>query len=113
MALTCKNCGGNIVYDRNNRTVYCEACGHKFDLLSVDLQDASILQDLNISKNQISVYRKAIRFSDPMSNEALADLEKEISDKFTELKTAYDKAAIITVLDSLIVERNKITKSFK
>ena len=48
-----------------------------------------------------------------MNNEALADLEKEISDKFTELKTAYDKAAIITVLDSLIVERNKITKSFK
>ena len=54
-----------------------------------------------------------IRFSDPMSNDALVDLEKEISDKFIELKTAEDKAAIIKVLDSLIVERNKKAKLLK
>ena len=56
---------------------------------------------------------EAIRFSDPMSNEVLADLEKEISDKFAELKVAEDKTAIIKVLDSLIVERNKKAKLLK
>ena len=56
---------------------------------------------------------EAIRFSDPMSNEALAELEKEISNKFAELKAAENKAEIIKVLDSLIVERNKKAKLLK
>ena len=56
---------------------------------------------------------KAIRFSDPMSNEKLADLEKEIIDKFAELKAAEDKRGIIAVLNSLIAERNKKVKLLK
>jgi len=48
-----------------------------------------------------------------MSNEMLADLEAEITDKIKELKTAENKAAIITVLDLLLTERNKKAKLLK
>lgn len=54
-----------------------------------------------------------IRFSDPMSSDALADLEAEIIEKVKELKTADNKSEIITVLDSLITERNKKAKILK
>ena len=54
-----------------------------------------------------------IRFGDPMSSEALADLEAEISAKVNELKTAENKAEIITGLDLLITERNKKVKFLK
>lgn len=54
-----------------------------------------------------------IRFSDPMSNESLADLEPEIVEKVNELKTAENKMAIITVLNSLLSERNKKEKILK
>ena len=43
----------------------------------------------------------------------LADLEAEITAKVKELKTAENKAEIITVLDSLITERNKKVKLLK
>ena len=56
---------------------------------------------------------EAIRFSDPMSNEVLADIEAEIAAKVKELKTAENKAEIIKVLDSLITERNKKAKLLK
>ena len=48
-----------------------------------------------------------------MNGQALVDLEAEISAKVKELKTAENKAEIITVLDSLITERNKKAKLLK
>ena len=54
-----------------------------------------------------------IRFSDPMSNDALAELEAKISSKTAELKVADNKSAIITELDSLLTERNKKAKILK
>ncbi len=78
--------------------------------------DAEILANTETDPNIKAALIKlaeAIRFSDPMSNEALADLEKEISDKFAELKTAENKVEIIKVLDLLIIERNKKAKFLK
>lgn len=59
------------------------------------------------TKAALTKLAEKIRFSDPMSNEALVELEAEIADKVKELKTVENKAAIITVLDSLLTERNK------
>ena len=50
---------------------------------------------------------------DDIRKPILADLEAEISAKVGELKTAENKAEIITVLDSLITERNKKAKLLK
>ena len=54
-----------------------------------------------------------IRFSDPMSNEQLADMENKISVKVMELKTAANKVEIITELTSLLDDRNKKCKILK
>lgn len=81
--------------------------------LQVDIEMlASTERDTDTKAALIKLAEK-IRFSDPMSNEALAELEAEISAKVKELKTAENKAEIITVLDSLVVERNKKAKILK
>lgn len=54
---------------------------------------------------------EAIRFSDPMSHEQLADLEAQLAAKVAELKMAAEKADIITELHSLLDERNKRYKT--
>ncbi len=81
--------------------------------LKVDIEMlASIESDAN-TKAALTKLAEKIRFSDPMSNDVLSDLEAEIADKVNELKTAENKSAIITVLDSLITERNKKAKLLK
>lgn len=64
-------------------------------------------------KTALSQLTEKIRFSDPMSNEQLADLESKISNKVVELKTASNKLEIITELNSLLDERNKKCKILK
>ena len=54
-----------------------------------------------------------IRFSDPMSHERLADLENQITDKVTELKSSTERTVIINEINSLLDERNKKCKSLK
>lgn len=54
-----------------------------------------------------------IRFSDPISNERLSDLEKTISTKVAGLKTASNKLEAIIELNSLLDERNKKCKILK
>ena len=81
--------------------------------LQVDIEMlASAETDADI-KSALTKLAEKIRFSDPMSNDALVDLEAEISAKVKELKTAENKSAIISVLDSLITERNKKAKLLK
>lgn len=59
------------------------------------------------TKAALTQLAEKIRFSDPMSNEQLADLENKISTKVLELKVAANKVEIITELTSLLDERNK------
>ena len=64
-------------------------------------------------KTALTQLAEKIRFSDPMSNEQLADLEDKISTKIEELKTTSSKLEIITELNSLLDERNKKCKILK
>lgn len=64
-------------------------------------------------KTALAQLAERIRFSDPMSNEQLADIELRISTKVTELKSAESKAEIIAELNSLLTERNKKCKILK
>ena len=81
--------------------------------LQVDIEMLASTETDDDTKMALTKLADKIRFSDPMSNEALANLEAEISAKVKELKTAENKSAIITVLDSLITERNKKAKLLK
>ena len=64
-------------------------------------------------KTALTQLAEKIRFSDPMSNEQLVDLENKISIKAAELKTTTSKLEIITELNSLLDERNKKCKILK
>ena len=65
------------------------------------------------TKAALTRLAEKIRFSDPMSNERLEDLENKISAKVSELKTAENTREIIAELDLLLDERNKKTKALK
>lgn len=54
-----------------------------------------------------------IRFSDPMSNDALTEIEAEILGKVKELKTVENKLAVIAATSALVAERNKKVKILK
>ena len=64
-------------------------------------------------KKALTQLAEKIRFSDPMSNEKLADLEDKISTKIEELKTTSSQLEIITELNSLLDDRNKKCKILK
>ena len=81
--------------------------------LQVDVEMLASTETDADTKAALTKLAEKIRFSDPMSNEVLADLEAEITAKVKELKTAENKAEIITILYSLIVERNKKAKLLK
>ena len=76
------------------------------ELLADNESDAAV-------KAALTQLAEKIRFSDPMSNEQLADLENKISIKAAELKTASSKLEFITELNSLLDERNKKCKILK
>ncbi len=81
--------------------------------LQVDIEMLASAERDADTKAALTKLAEKIRFSDPMSNDVLANLEAEISAKVKELKTAENKAEIIIVLDSLITERNKKVKIMK
>ena len=54
-----------------------------------------------------------VRYSDPMSSEKLAGLEKEIETKITELKNSNKSLEIINLLQKKFVERNARCQAFK
>ena len=64
-------------------------------------------------KTSLTQLAEKIHFSDPMSNEQLADLENQISYKVLELKTTANKVVVITELSLLLDERNKKCKILK
>lgn len=68
--------------------------------------------DENIKAELLKLAEK-IRFSDPMSNEKLIDLEMKIFDKVEELKRDSNKQQIIIDINSILDERNKKCKIFK
>ena len=64
-------------------------------------------------KTALAQLAEKIRFSDPMSNEQLADLENKISAKVLELKTAANKKEVIAEITLLLDERNRECKFLK
>ena len=94
----------NRVEEKVDKTVF------SLKSLQVDVELLASAETDTDTKAALTKLAEKIRFSDPMSNEALADLEAEITAKVKELKIADKKAEIITVIDSLITERNKKAK---
>lgn len=68
--------------------------------------------DIDIKSDLLKLVEK-IRFSDPVSNEQLSEIEDKISLKIAELTMSQNKQAAIMEINSLLDERNKKCKIFK
>ena len=78
--------------------------------------DVELLADAetdSATKSALMQLAEKIRYSDPMSDERLENIEGQITAKIAELKSSADKIEIIKELNSLLDERNKITKLLK
>ena len=62
------------------------------------------------TKSALTQLAEKIRYSAPVSNEQIADIEDRITAKIAELKSATDKAKIIAELNLLLDERNRKSK---
>lgn len=78
--------------------------------------DVEILADAETdaaTKTALRQLAEKIRFSDPMSNEQIADIEERITEKIAELKSSTDKAKVVNELNSLLDERNRKIRILK
>lgn len=81
--------------------------------LQVDVEMLAEEESDAETKKALQQLAEKIRFSDPMSDEQLADLEEKIANKVEALKTAPSKTQLISELNSLLTERNKKCKILK
>lgn len=81
--------------------------------LQADVELLASAETDTATKSALMQLAEKIRYSDPMSDGQLADLESKISAKVLELKTAPNKVEIVTELSSLLDERNKKCKILK
>lgn len=81
--------------------------------MQVDIDVLVEQEEDDSTKSALKALSEKIRFSDPMSNESLAELEEQIKEKVTALKSSNDKKEEIKKIELLISERNKKAKMLK
>ena len=92
----------------NPKVYYIKSLQADVEMIADNVNDPSL-------KKQISDLAERIRFSDPMSNDSLSSLERQISDAVIRLKSTPDddKGSIVSLIDQLLTERNKKCKILK
>ena len=81
--------------------------------LQVDVEILADAEKDAATKSALTQLAEKIRFSDPMSNEQIADIEDRITEEIAGLKFSADKVKIINALNSLLDERNRKCNFFK
>lgn len=81
--------------------------------LQVDVEMLAETESDPTIKAELTKLAEKIRFSDPVSSNALAEIESEIVNKIKEIEASKDKLAIIAVTTALVEERNKKAKILK
>ncbi|MCM1509064.1 MAG: hypothetical protein NC177_18290 [Ruminococcus flavefaciens] len=74
--------------------------------LQVELESIADQETDEEVKAVLLVLIDKVRFSDPISNDALAELESKISQKVEQLKNAEDKTMLINEISTLLSERD-------
>lgn len=81
--------------------------------LQADVELLASAETDTTTKSALMQLAEKIRYSDPMSDGQLADIENRITEKIAELKASADKAKIINEINSLLDERNRKIKIMK
>ncbi len=88
------------------KTFYMKDLQSAVELLSNEESDTA-------TKSALIQLSEKIRYSDPMGDEHVADIEEQITAKIASLRFSEDKAKDINELNSLLDERNKKIKILK
>lgn len=81
--------------------------------LQVDVELIASRESDGEVKAKLLKLAENLRFSDPMSDARLTDLEEEIADKIGMLKSSDDKLTAIAEIDQMLTERNTKIKILK
>lgn len=81
--------------------------------LQTDIESLADTETNAETKTALKQLAEKIRFSDPMRDAQIADIENRITAKISETKSATDKSRIIAELNLLLDERNRKTKILK
>lgn len=81
--------------------------------LQTDIESLADTETNAETKTALKQLAEKIRFSDPVRNAQITDIENRITAKISEMKSATDKSRIINELNSLLDERNKKIKILK
>lgn len=82
-------------------------------MLQIDVEMLAKTEADSEVKSKLTKLAEKIRYSDPMSSDALTELEGAIAGKVKELKTSLDKRSLIAEIDTLLSERNTKCKALK
>lgn len=81
--------------------------------LQTDIESLADTETNAETKTALKQLAEKIRFSDPVRDAQITDIENHITSKISELKSATDKSRIINEINSLLDERNKKIKILK
>lgn len=81
--------------------------------LQMDIESLADTETNAETKTALKQLAEKIRFSDPVRDAQITDIENRITAKISEMKSATDKSRIINELNSLLDERNKKIKILK
>ena len=82
-------------------------------MLQIDVEMLAKTEADSEVKSKLMKLAEKIHYSDPMSSDALTELEGAIAGKVKELKTSSDKRSLIEEIDNLLSERNAKCKALK
>ena len=88
------------------KTMFIKKLQSDIEFISHSEQDAEV-------KQALSNLAESVRYSDPMSNQALSQIEASITEKVDELKTSDNRLTIINDINTLLFERNIKCKMLK
>lgn len=81
--------------------------------LQVDVEMLAEKETDKSTKEALLRLAEKIKYSDPMTNEALSDIESAISEKIKEISNADNKINLIKEIELLVAKRNKKAKILK
>ena len=81
--------------------------------IQTDIEILASKEENEDIKRQLSALTEKVRFSDPMSNEKLAEIEKTIISQINQLKATENKEQLINEISALIDKRNSECKIYK
>lgn len=81
--------------------------------LQIEVEMLAEIESDEEVRQKLTEFAKKIRFSDPMSDSSLSELEDELSAKVADIGNSSDSVATIKEAETLLMKRNRKVKALK